>query len=241
MSLLNKKNIFMFIFMMAICTIRITIALIEFIKYYSELKKENKEILYFHEKKSFIDYFRISGMCNLITSVIYIEAFICFPVIFPKLLTKLVLVVVGIVDTSYAIYGATEIKHISPEDDLGRKIHKMSNTKTREDAISFYRTIAVIGICSYLLCICEILIADAVASVITIIISIVIVLLGMADVLQHDKYNSEEGNQLYDSFNIFQKLYLDKIAKFLFDRSYYKEHQTVMKRNLKNIWLGLHQ
>ena len=114
---------------------------------YFKVKKIEKQILYYHEKKSFQDIYKMGGMWGILTAVInwciglifYICKEVYKEIVFVIIEKAFIIAISGMM-MAIIVYMITEIKHLSPEDTIGRKIINSNNKELEEKACRFYKS-----------------------------------------------------------------------------------------------------
>lgn len=202
-------------------------------------------MLYWHEKKSFLDTYSMTGkylFLNIITFFLGLLVRHGFgDVLYNVIIGDFCVVIGAFIVNVVAIYMITEIKHISPNDGIGKQILQCADPKMKKRAWRFYKQEFFVGCLLAVLLLLEIIMMDKITTAIYLVGTVVVYIFGMADVLQHEGYNSDTYNEEYRKKNILDKLYIINIIRFFRESKYRQSALVVLKENTLNIYIGIRQ
>lgn len=217
---------------------------------YFKVKKIEKQILYYHEKKSFQDIYKMGGMWGILTAVInwciglifYICKEVYKEIVFVIIEKAFIIAISGMM-MAIIVYMITEIKHLSPEDTIGRKIINSNNKELEEKACRFYKSEFGIGMCMGIILLIQLAYVDKLALIIVLVIAVSVYFLGMADMLQYEGYNTLEFAKNYKKKTMLEKIFIPNISKCLQSEEYRKNRKQILfenrcniRKSLKYIW-----
>ncbi len=215
------------------------------------LKKIQDEIMYWHEKKSFQDIYRMNVFC-LIANIIIIY----FGAIISNICreqgtilttmhwywlwgTRIFALVMMVMVSAISVYMTTEIKHISPDDGIGFQIADIEDKKTRIKAKRFYITEAIVGMLVIITTFIQLLYLHIFLGIAFILIVMLLYFGGMADVLQHENYNSPEYKERYKKMKWANRYFFTNIFSLFSDREYRNKACNALLENTSNIKKGV--
>ena len=211
------------------------------IKEYLKLKKIKDKNLYYHQKQSFDDAYRGNALfllCNIIytyfTSNILFDSYGLIMGIMVWILGP----VIEIAVTFVSLYMATEIKHLSPNDGIGRQLLDFKNKKVKKSADRFYLEEVIVGMLSCITLLIQSACIHPINSIIIIFVGIFLYYFGMADILQHENYNSPEYVARYKKMKWQERFYITNIVKYYNDKEYHDRALSVFRENNDNIKIG---
>lgn len=205
---------------------------------------EFKNDLYcFHGKKSFLDSYggmrSINKLYMFLSIPIYLTVFLYnFLNIYNAFALSFYVALVYGLDYIYAIYLFTEVKHLSPNDLIGRKIY---DSKNNLDMIRFYRRTSLYGLLWYAVSFFQCFVISHLSPILVFILTIFLLFFGMADVLQHDNYNTTKGSLLFVKSKWYKRIYLDRIMRFCINKNFRNIHYSTFKYNFSNICSAIKQ
>lgn len=132
------------------------------------------------------------------------------------------------------IYTFTEVKHISPYDYMGRM------NKDNLEAKSFFKNMTMRA--SIMIIAVEILLMYNNIIIFSIVVNmgiVVILILGLADLLQHENYYKDDYLKERKELSLTKRLYIENIKQYLKDVEYRRKRNEVLIENFKNIGYGM--
>lgn len=210
------------------------------IRQYRFVKKQHSRILYEHQRKSLLDAYGIFTKYSWIYFIIACMAYVmddfsggvfCYVLI--------LLQCVAFIVCSITVYMITEIKHISPEDAVSIKIQSHDDISYRKEAYYFYIKECIVGLFFQILILYQLFSFCWILGILTIINSFFVLYFGMADVLQHDNYNSENYADELKNKDLLDKILVKNILSFIVKKDYRKKSVTIANENMKNIKKGI--
>lgn len=229
---------------------QIILALFSLVKFL-RLKKIKDTKLYYHGKKSFQDIYRMNATYlwpNIF--VIYFAAIVSDICNSPDIILTVmdwywiisVWIVVTLMVTimvAISLYMTTEIKHLSSHDGIGQQIATIEDKKTRNAARRFYISEVVVGFFVDITLLIQTFYIHIIVGVEFIIIAIFLYYFGMADVLQHEDYNSPEYKAKYKKMKWLDKFFITNIICFYRNEEYHDKAINVLHDNTSNIKKGI--
>lgn len=243
----------MFLLLYSIIIIISTIKLISLNIYKKKNKLKNQDTLYWHQIKSFTDTFKnnINACLFSITILVVLSVlnYIKKQINIPELglqttnewyldIISTVIYIISVIPISIFLYSLSEIKHLSPNDYIGKNIKKLKREDTSKKAKIHYLLTSLCGLLGVLILIIYIIRFNIWLTILTLILSTIVFLLGIGDVLQHKNYNSENYKVEIKIMKFSSKLFLDDIFKIFKDIEKYQYVKTQIAINLRDIRLG---
>ncbi len=218
---------------------------IRFLKIY----KQKETILYCHERKSFLDTYGGVAKCTIFSIIIVCAALLVKmmcenQLVVLKSYEVFVIVWLGIVVTmvlilvmALSLYMVTEIKHLSFDDAIGKKIRNLESNEKKK-AYMFYKEEFFIGLSMIVTLQIQAFYLHLVIGGVLFLTTIFLYCFGMADVLQHDNYNAAEYKTDYKRKSLLERMYIKNVIRFSRDTDYRRTAIKVLKDNTKNIKKG---
>ncbi len=129
-------------------------SLIQFIK----IKKISGNKLYYHGKKTFQDIYKMNAI-YLWPNILFLYIAILFDKAskMPDVIlsisdwvivigTKILVIITLTIMIAISLYMTTEIKHLSPDDGIGKQIRNLENNSDRRKASRFYLKEVIVGL-----------------------------------------------------------------------------------------------
>lgn len=211
------------------------------------LEKNPNEVLFCHEKKSHSDSYKTVQFSAVgIIIVIGTEVINQFnewtdiSTIIKMSITLVVYILVAIIIlflTAFYVYMITEVKHLSLEDEIGKKIQKLEAVE-RRNAYLFFKTEVVFGVILLFNLLVQMFCLNFIYGIMLICAGGFVFYFGMADVLQHPNYNSEEYKKEFRKKTFTDKYFINNIMRFFCDEVYRAKSKNVLQTNIKNIRQG---
>lgn len=203
-------------------------------KQYRFVKKQHGKILYEHQRKSLLDAYGIFTKYSLVYIIIvcmaYAMNYFSSPVFYQMLI---LLQLVAFIVCSITVYMITEIKHISPEDAISIKIQSQNDISYRKEAYYFYIKEFIVGLLFQILILYQLFSFRWILGIFTLMISLFMLYFGMADVLQHDNYNSENYADELKNKDLLDKILVKNVFRFIVKKDYRKVSVTIANENIK--------
>ena len=161
------------------------------------LKKEEYGTKHFHEIKSAYDSYKMTAaiaiLYVLINTIIFLDTIVDMSLLIQftpiKLAVDAYMVVTNTFSIAIALYFITEVKHLSPEDGIGERIHSEEYEQKKEAKFYFLKEVLVGSVMLISIFITS-LHTNAFICITSIFVTAFLFYYGMADVLQRDNYNS---------------------------------------------------
>lgn len=215
-----------------------------------KLEKITDKKLYFHATKSFKDIYSMNKRYLMYNFIILLcgavlkfvlepwmdnSHFIVLACLWCLAVTAVVVLVVPV-----SIYMATEIKHLSPEDDIGRQILLSDDVKMKKDAHTFYLREAIMGILTTVTIYMEVFYISPIIGSIIVVVGFFLFFFGMADLLQTEDYNSPEDNRhdMKMEINSLRTIHRN-IVNFYKNKEFHDKSVAVLRENISNIKKGI--
>jgi hypothetical protein len=214
------------------------------IKEVNNLKNESK--LYWHPIKSFIDTYNLSLIACIFIMVIC-PLYIKFTMFYKNdmLMTKeeyfiwtVLFVLIDIIPGFVFSYSFSEIKHLSPQDDIGQKIQKSKDKDKQKKAMKYYKVTSITGILGLIATTLQLLSISVILTLVSLFLYTLVFILGMGDVLQHSNYNDVNYNESRKKMNILDKYYFTEIIQLFKTKKKFKIFYNRLRDNLLNIAIG---
>jgi len=151
--------------------------------------------------------------------------------VFYKTMIYLLFFIFQVAVGSISLYDFSEIKHIAISDSIGEQLSN-SDKISRLKGVNFYLFTSFLGLFNLIVISVNILAFNWMIFVIYILVMFAVLLLGMADVLQDEKYN----DKLHKKSKF---LYAENIIKLFYDKQFREVSLRKMRYNLKNIQNGI--
>lgn len=208
---------------------------------WKRLKGMTEKRMYGHELQSFIDdakmgYF-FNSKISVVTTGVYMILYIlaktyweCGYIVLSMVIIVLLGACVGL-ETSMALYGFSEIKHVSPNDGIGNKLYAQSEF---EEAKKYYQVRCIKGLVWLVLSSGIFFITTGIYGLVYIPMAIIIFLLGMGDVLQKENYNDSMKSKKHKTSGINKQIF-----RYLFIGEIRRKHNQIMTENCSNIVKGI--
>ena len=222
-------------------------SLIQFIK----IKKISGNILYCHEKKSFQDIYKTNAIWwwfNILC--LYIAILFDYASKMPDVIlsisdwvivigTKIIVIAMSITTVAISLYMATEIKHLSPNDGIGKQISNLESDSYKRKACRFYLTEAIVGLLFDFTLLIQTFYLHIIVGIAVLFLNIFFYYFGMADILQHENYNSLEYKAKYKKMKCIDKWFISNFINFFTNKDYHKKSASVLHENTSNIKEGV--
>lgn len=215
------------------------------------IKKISDKYLYYHEKKSFQDIYKMNSIYLWFYIVVaYVGAVLSNILKLPDLVVTayemywifcvwlLVTVMLGVM-VAISLYMITEIKHLSPDDGIGMDIVRIEDIKVRNAAKKFYLSESIMGFLISITLIIQAFYIHIIVGIEYILISAFFFYFGMADILQHDNYNAAEYKSEHKRMSLSEKLFISNIIYFIRDKEYHDKSIKNLQENSSNIKKGI--
>jgi len=227
--------------LLCIFILEIIFIFILLIKYY-KLKKVKADKLYCHEKKSMMDTFKMCSIWLFWYVLVILFNFIIESVIKNTYLVttfNIVSFLIVVPVCALAVYLITEIKHISSDDGIWKKIQSINNNNICNNAKKYYKSEFYIGLFLDITLLIHLFFVDKVYGIAYILMNLFFYYFGMADVLQHDGYNSSEYKNKLKKMKLRDKCLVSNLYRYIFDSDYHNKKRNVLKENTINIIKGI--
>lgn len=224
---------------------------------YNKLKRYSSNKVYNHAKNSLIQAQKFLGFYAIVFIILHIlykilcwEIRYCEAIINENILgiesvttpffIKLLQMVINVLFVilfecifSRIVYTFTEVKHISLYDSIG-KIN-MGNIKAQK----FFKYMVIRAIIMIVLFEFVFICTSIKLSIIINITNVLIVILGLADLLQNKDYYKDDYPKEREKLPFREKWYINNIYKYFRNTKYRRDHNIILRENLKNIVYGM--
>lgn len=212
------------------------------------LKRKKQAIMYHHEVKSYLDTYKWLSICTGTNFVCWCIILLLvsinnsftgdltakMEILYTLFACRIIYLLIMTYSIAFSMYLVTEIKHLSPEDGIGKQNYKDKSI----EAWTFFKSGAWIGITILFVSIYQAFRAHIIIGIISIVMFVFLYVFGMGDVLQHDGYNSPEYHTWYKKQNILEQFYVPNIIRFFSNRDYRTKSLNVLSQNTQNILRG---
>lgn len=231
--------------------IQVAILIFSFIQF-MRIKKVKEIKLHCHGKKSFQDIYGMNAryLCFHIIFV-YFAVWIKFASQDPKTMffvmgwywviaTRIFVIIMSTIIVAISLYMTTEIKHFSPYDGIGMQLRNLDSDEDKKSAYRFYLNEAIIGLLVDITLLIQNFYINAIVGVAVLVIGIFLYYFGMADVLQHDNYNSLDYKERYKKMKWSDKFFITNIISYYKDKKYHDKAVNILHENTSNIKKGFY-
>lgn len=237
-----------------LCTVQFVISVVSYLilrKLKKYKKDKGEKALFYHDIKSFIDAYNSLFIQNLLIIILLIiynallesifEIYKNYVVIImlQKSLMLLAIFINEISIGSMSVYSLSEIKHLSKNDELGRRCYNDTLHKVNLlDMKIHYACLGLVGLINFVSSIIQVFVLKFEMGVSYLLFMLIIFILGMADVLQHKGYNLEVHKEKRKQMSFAEKYYITNITRLFKDAKYRKKSLIILKVNTSNIVQG---
>lgn len=214
--------------------LQLLIGIIITIEYQKIRNIPQDSLLYGHGVKSLQDTYKVMIKLIFMNEAVIILLALLFNLLY-FIFSFFVMLIWLPMYISFSLYMITEVKHLSPNDGVNKKIRNEDII----DAKQFYAKEFFLGLLLTILMILQAFLFSYIIGAVSIVICIFLYVFGMADVLQYSNYNSPNFKDDYKQKDFWDKLFIRNIINFFVKKDYHQQSMNALIDNTKNIKLGM--